>query len=147
MVDGTEIDVALASPVTLRSGHSTGRLSTHHDHSTGCGLLIRNLTDQLLNFPVGPWLVGDVIDPETGAIVGGCSDPIPMIRAGFSVPPGGTTRYAMQVCTESFEPDLGYAIPPGEWGIQTTLNRLAPGDHLGTGDPLRTPILPLTVIP
>jgi hypothetical protein len=27
------------------------------------------------------------------------------------------------------------------------LNRLAPGDRIGTGDPLRTPILPLTVIP
>jgi hypothetical protein len=41
------------------------------------------------------------------------------------------------VGTDSLRPDLGYAIPPGQWGAQTTLGL--------AGRPVRTPILPITI--
>lgn len=67
-----------------------------------------------------------------------------LIRGGFSVPPGGTTPVPLLVGTDSFDPDLGYAVPPGEWGIQVTLRRITERDPV-LGRPIRTPILPLTV--
>jgi hypothetical protein len=51
-------------------------------------------------------------------------------------------RIPLLVGTASSRPELGYAVPPGEWGIQVTLK-------LGQDprSPLlrRTPILPLTI--
>jgi hypothetical protein len=44
----------------------------------------------------------------------------------------------MLVATASRVPDLGYAIPPGQWGIRVTLDPAA-------GRAVRTPPLPVTV--
>jgi hypothetical protein len=59
----------------------------------------------------------------------------------FQVLPGTTQRIPLLIGTASSSPRLGYTIPPGNWGIQVTLE---------LGDPpnscyRRTPVLPLTV--
>ena len=53
------------------------------------------------------------------------------------ISPGATRQNPVLVGTDSLRPDLGYALPPGEWGAQTTL-RLA-------DSPVRTPVLPVTI--
>jgi hypothetical protein len=45
------------------------------------------------------------------------------------------------IATDSFDPDLGYAVPPGDRGIQVILDRITDYGH-AVG---RTPILPLTI--
>lgn len=45
---------------------------------------------------------------------------------------------APRVGTDSFESSLGYAVPPGAWGVQATLDP-------AISEPVRTPVLPITV--
>ncbi len=132
-IDETEISVALDGPVSVRSGYTTT-----------CRSLVGNLTADELTFVMGPLLVADVVDPGTGDIVGGYSGLMDLMRGGFAVPSGGTTPVPLLVATDSFDPDLGYAVPPGEWAIQVTLSRITERDPV-LGRPSRTPILPLTV--
>jgi hypothetical protein len=54
------------------------------------------------------------------------------------VAPGATERIPLLVGTASFVPDLGYAVPPGEWGVQANLAPAA-------GTAVRAPALPLTI--
>jgi hypothetical protein len=85
-----------------------------------------------------------VVDPQTGVTVGGFSGLQTLNLKFFPMSPGASTRMPLLIGTASSLPQLGYAIPPGEWGIQATLalGGLYPGES-----PLRrTPILPLTVI-
>jgi hypothetical protein len=130
-LDEAEVTVALDGPLSIRSGRATTR-----------ELLVGNRTAARLEFVMGPVLVADVVDPRTGEIVGGHSGLMDAVRGGFSVAPGGTTRVPLLVATDSFEPSLGYAVPPGEWGIQVTLT----AEHEpGSVSLSRTPVLPLTV--
>jgi hypothetical protein len=57
----------------------------------------------------------------------------------FRVTPGGTTSIPLLIGTASSRPQLGYAVPPGEWGIQVTLTL---GPHPRDSPRRRTPILP-----
>jgi hypothetical protein len=58
------------------------------------------------------------------------------------VVPGATERIPLLIGTASVVPDLGYAVPPGMWGIQVPLDLLWDGH---TQEPRRTPVLPLTI--
>jgi hypothetical protein len=82
-------------------------------------LTVHNLSDSELEIATNGAVTATVVASRTGERIGGFS---------------GT-----QVGTASSKPELGYAVPPGEWGIQATL-------ELGE-DRRRTPILPLTIIP
>src|SRR5262245_49054626 len=82
----------------------------------------------LWGVPAGPLLVADIVDPGTGDIVGCHPEGMDLVRRGFVVPPGGTTPVSLLVATDSFDPVIGYAVPPGEWGIQVTLNRITEHD-------------------
>lgn len=85
-----------------------------------------------------------VVDPQTGETVGGFSGLQTLSLKFFRVSPGGSTRIPLLIGTASSRPQLGYAIPPGNGGIQATLalGGLRPGESPRR----RTPILPLTVI-
>jgi hypothetical protein len=124
---GSEVVVCLDGPLTVRSGHTA-------DH----GLLVRNKDSRELLIRTGFKLIADVVDPGTGAVVGGYSGPLFGTVNILRVAPGKTLRIPPRVWTDSFRPDLGYAIPPGDWGVQATLDPAA-------GQPGRTPILPLAV--
>jgi len=60
----------------------------------------------------------------------------------FRVAPGQTERVPLLIGTASCTPRLGYAIPPGDWGVQATLTL---GSPLRDSPRRRTPVLPLTI--
>lgn len=126
-IDAPEVPVALDGPLSVRSGHAATS-----------DLLVGNRTSGELAFATGPCLLADVVDPTTGDIVGGQTGIVDAVRREFVVPAGGTTRVPLLVATDSFDADLGYAVPPGDWGIQVTLGRVDGPSH-------RTRVLPLTV--
>ena len=70
-----------------------------------------------------------------GVPISGAGSSILAVRKVFVVPPGETASVPLLVGTDSFRPELGYAVPPGEWGLRATLS-----PELG-----RTPVLPLTI--
>ena len=62
----------------------------------------------------------------------------------FGVPPGQTTRIPLHIGTAGLTQDIGYAVPPGTWGLQATLD-LGPTPVQSASR--RTPVLPFTVAP
>ena len=60
----------------------------------------------------------------------------------FKVAPAQTGRIPLLIGTASCAPRLGYAIPPGDWGIYATLTL---GSPLRDSPRRRTPVLPLTI--
>ena len=87
-------------------------------------------------------MVAVVVDPQTGETVGGFSGLQTLNLKMFRVAPGGSTRISLLIGTASSRPQLGYTIPPGEWGIQATLKLVSHPESPRR----RTPIQPLTVI-
>lgn len=131
LLDPDEVTVTLDERAVVGSGH------TLHHHLT-----VRNLTGDELQLATNGGVTAVVVDPQTGEIVGGFSGaqiaPLRIIR----VPQGGSTRVPLLIGTASSSPQLGYAVPPGEWGIRVTLKL---GPHPRDSPRRRTPILPLTV--
>jgi hypothetical protein len=123
----SDVVVALDGPLSVRTGHTA-----HH------GLLVSNKTSRELQVNTGRDLIAEVVDPDTGAVVGGYSGAVFAMLQVFSADPGATVRIPLLVGTDSFVADLGYAIPPGRWGVQATL---APA----VGRPGRIPVLPFTI--
>jgi hypothetical protein len=126
--------VELDGPAVVRSGHTLQH-----------GLLLRNLSSGEINLATNGQVTADVVDPETEEVVGGFTGAQLLRLVVFRVAPGETERIPLLIGTESFVPDLGYTVPAGLWGIQTTL-RFAPRpmDSQDSVD-WRTPVLPLTI--
>jgi hypothetical protein len=82
-------------------------------------------------------LVADLIDPVTGQIVGGYVGPTTLELIIRAVAPGVTTDVPVLVGTTSIRPELGYAVPPGEWAATVTLGLAE--------QTVSTPPLPITV--
>ena len=132
LLDPRETDVQLDGPTTVRSGQTL-----HH------GLLVGNLTDRELTIATNGRVTAAVVDPQTGLVVGGFAGAQTLVRIDFHVVPKATERIPLLIGTASVVPDLGYAVPPGTWGIQVPLNVQRDGH---TGQARRTPVLPLTII-
>jgi hypothetical protein len=128
LLDPDEVTVTLDEIALVSSGH------TLHHHLT-----VHNLTGSELLLTNGQGTV--VVDPQTGETVGGFSGAQTLSLKFFRVSPGGSTRIPLLIGTASSRPQLGYAIPPGEWGIQATLTLSSHSSESRR----RTPILPLTV--
>jgi hypothetical protein len=126
-LEESEVQVALDGALSVQSGH----LVRHR-------LLVSNHASRELQVRTSGELIADVVDPGTGAIVGGYSGFVFAMLQIFDVDPGSTVPIPLLVATDSFVPDLGYAVPPGAWGIQITLDSAA-------GRPSRSPVLPLTI--
>lgn len=131
-LDPAEISVQLDAPALVASGDTLRH-----------GLLITNHTDIELAIATNGSITASVIDPETGAIVGGFAgfQNLPLIA--FRVAPGETTRIPLLIGTASFSAELGYTIPPGTWSIQATLTLGAVPREPALRK--RIPPLPLTV--
>jgi hypothetical protein len=131
LLDPHEIAAELASPAVVSSGHTLR-------HS----LLLRNLTARDLQIATNGQVTAVVVDPHTGEVVGGFAgfQNLPLII--FRVTPGQTGQVPLLIGTASRTPRLGYAIPPGDWGIQATLTL---GPHPRDSPRRRTPVLPLTI--
>jgi len=126
-LDPEQLKVALDGPLAIPSGQMA-----HH------GLLVHNLGRRDVLIGTTGELIADVVDPATGDVVGGYSGGVRMMLQTFTVGPAKQERIPMLVGTASLVPDLGYAIPPGQWGVRVTLGPAA-------GHPVRTPSLPITV--
>lgn len=131
LLDPHEIAAELADPAVVRSGHTLQ-----------AGLLLHNLTGRELQIATNGQVTAAVVDPPTGEVVGGYAgfQHLPLII--FRVAPAQTERIPLLIGTASATPRLGYAIPPGDWGIQATLTL---GPHPRDSPRRRTPILPLTI--
>jgi hypothetical protein len=128
-LDPAQLRAALDGPLSVPSGHRVRH-----------GLLVTNMTSRPAQIDTSGALIADVVDPRTGAVIGGYSGPVFMMLQAFHVAAGQTTRVPLLVATDSFLPDLGYAVPAGNWGVQAILDP-------ALGQARRTPILPITVQP
>jgi hypothetical protein len=128
-LDPAQLRVALDGPLSVRSGHWVRH-----------GLLVTNMTSRAAGIDTSGDLIADVVNPGTGAVIGGHSGPVRMILHSFTAAAGQTALVPLLVATDSFLPDLGYAIPAGDWGVQAILDP-------ALGQAGRTPILPITVRP
>jgi hypothetical protein len=131
LLDPQEAEVRLDGPAIVRSGQTLRH-----------GLLVRNLTGRVLPIATNGNLTAVVLDPQTGQVVGGFAGVQTMPLIMFPVAPGSTQRIPLLIGTASFRPDLGYALPPGSWGMQVWLD-LEWDPH--TRERRRTPVLPLTI--
>jgi hypothetical protein len=131
LLDPHEIAAELAGPAVVSSGHTLQH-----------GLLLRNLTGHELQIATNGGVTAVVVDPRTGEVVGGFAGPQHRPLIIFRVAPGQTGRVPLLIGTASCTPRLGYAIPPGDWGIQVTLTL---GSPLRDPPRRRTPVLPLTI--
>jgi hypothetical protein len=124
----------LDGPAVVRSGDTLQH-----------GLLLHNLSSDEIHLATNGQLTADVVNPETEQVVGGFAGAQLLRGVMFYITPGETERIPLLVGTESFLPDLGYTVPAGQWGLQTTL-RFA-SDPTGSQDSVdwRTPVLPLTI--
>src|ERR1700761_9525063 len=109
-LDPGEVHVQLDGPAVVSSGH------TLHHH-----LLVHNVAADDLQIATNRGVTGVVVDPRTGETVGGFSGAQITPLKIFRTAPGETLRIPLLVGTASVQPRLGYAVPPGEWGIQVTL--------------------------
>lgn len=131
LLDPDEVTVTLSEPAVLSSGH------TLHHHLT-----VHNLTGGELQLATNGGVTAVVVDPQTRETAGGFSGVQTVPLKIYRVAPGGSTSIPLLTGTASSRPELGYAVPPGEWGIQVTLTL---GPHPIHSPRRRTPILPLTV--
>jgi hypothetical protein len=131
-----EADVELDGPAVVRSGHTLRH-----------GLLVRNRSGAELAIATNGQVTAVIVDPGSGEVVGGFSGAQHLPLITFRVPPAGMERIPLLIGTASFTPRLGYAVPPGSWGLQATLDLVPAGSGPESADRLRrrTPVLPLTI--
>jgi hypothetical protein len=114
-----------APPVRVRSGHEASP-----------DIVITNTGAETIN--ASGKLIAAVVDPLTGEVVGGYTGAVTLELRITMVPPGASATVPVLLGTDSLRPELGYAVPPGEWASQVAVGV--------AGRPGRTPPLPLTVI-
>ncbi len=131
LLDPDEVTAELDGPAVVSSGHSLRH-----------GLLLGNHTGRELQIATNGQVTAVVVDPHSGETVGGFAGAQALPLIVFRIQPGQTERVPLLIGTASSTIRLGYAIPPGEWGIQATLTL---GPHPRDSPGRRTPVLPLTV--
>jgi hypothetical protein len=127
-VDPAILEVAPADPLVVASGHDL----------TAALTLTCTTTEPVVVEHSGA-LAGVVVDPETGAVVGGYSGArrLPLVRTTAS--PGAPAEVRLHVGTASCRGALGYAVPSGDWAVVARLGLAGSGTW-------RTPELPLHVV-
>jgi hypothetical protein len=130
-LDPDQVRAELDGPATVACGHTT-----HH-----C-LVLTNLTTKNLTVLTNGQVTAVIVDLDAGTPIGGFAGAqrMPLIR--FSAGPRESVRIPVVIGTASFTPELGYVVPPGQWGLRVKLHL-----HIGDGESTRrtTETLPLTV--
>ena len=101
--------VALATPVRVQSGHSVKTVVLVTSRAPAGGELRTN-----------GHLSAVVVDSNervVGAYVG--AQHVPLVR--FGLPPSVRVEVPLLIGTASLAPELGYAVPPGEWRLWVEL--------------------------
>jgi hypothetical protein len=140
-MDPTEMSVEIDAPIVVASGHTMrGALRVYNRSAHDIAVLTNGQ------------VTAQVVDPGTGSVVGCFAGAQTAPLVVFPVPPGCTVVVPVLVGTASALPDLGYAIPRGEWAIRAVLE-LQEGGRAGLQRPtdqvgrrrVRTALLPITV--
>jgi len=131
-----EAEAELDGPAVVRSGHTLNH-----------GLLVRDRSGAGLAIATNGRVTAVVVDPATGEVVGGFAGFQTLPGVVFQVPPGGTERIPLLVGTASASERLGYAVPPGDWGVQVTLRLIPAGEPQYSRERTGrlTPVLPLQI--
>jgi len=128
LLEPDEVEVSLTEPVEVRSGYEADTK-----------LELRNRRSAEVAIRTNGRVTARVVDPATGVTVGGFAGfqtaPLVVFRAA----PGQSIVLPLLIGTASYDPALGYAIPPGHWAIEAVL------DLEGDG-PRRTPVFPITIL-
>ena len=140
-MDQMEMTVELEAPIAVATGRTArGALRVHN---TGTEPIVIATNGQV---------TAQVVDPMTRAVVGRFAGAQILPGIYFRAAPGDSVVVPVLVGTASISPDLGYAVPAGEWAIQMVLeleDENAAGWRRGTDRPgrrrFRTPPLPITV--
>ncbi|WP_350277076.1 hypothetical protein [Kribbella sp. HUAS MG21] len=103
------LHVAAAGPLSVRSGRSS-----HSD------VLVTNRTahQQVL---VSSRRLSSAVTDASGKVVGLYVGPINAVRVEFPIEPHATRSVPVLIGTASVVPSLGYAVPPGTWGLAIEL--------------------------
>jgi hypothetical protein len=126
-LDTAAYHVELDGPLAIVSGHTARH-----------GLLLTNLTEQPAVVPTNGQLTAQIVDPANGTVVGGYVGGQRLPGIAFTARAGGTVRIPLLVGTASFDPDLGFALPPGLWELYVPFGIIG---HQA----MRTPRLPFTI--
>jgi len=115
-----------------------GKAEVRSGHSITIGLRVHNLTAADVTVRTNGCLTASIVDPATGDQVGEYVgwQTAPLVR--FTVPAGGSDSIRLLIGTTSLRPELGYAVPPGEWAVSADL-------ALEDGRVLRAPPMAITV--
>jgi hypothetical protein len=105
-------------------------------------LLVRNPASQVLSLATNGQVTAVVVDLETEHVVGGFAGAQTQPLVTFRIAPGASEQIPLLIGTASFAPVLGYAVPPGSWGIQVPL---VLHGGMRAGEQRRTAVSPLTV--
>lgn len=114
------LEVEALSPLSVRTGRFT-----HED------VLVTNRTAHEQVLLTNGALTCAVID-SSGGIVGLYVGPRNASRVGFAIEPHQSRPVRVLIGTASMVPDLGYAVPPGQWRLVIAL-------HTNSGNMLSTP--------
>lgn len=137
VAESSDVRIELDGPLVVRSG-----VDASHT------LLVTNLTDVPIEIigSVRP----EVVDPVTGVVVGGSTRPIVASLRHVTVAAHQTVPVEVVVGTESFDPALGYAVPPGQWAIRAILHVKDVARDASTpvnNRSISSPMLPITITP
>ncbi len=121
------LEVEALSSLSVRTGRSA-----HED------VLVTNRTAQEQVLLTNGALTSAVTD-RSGGIVGLYVGPRNASRVGFAIGPHQSRPVPVLIGTASMVPDLGYAVPPGQWRLVIAL-------HTDSGNMLSTP-LDITITP
>ncbi|TCC65471.1 hypothetical protein E0H73_00545 [Kribbella pittospori] len=119
--------VESSSPLSVR----TGRFA-HND------VLVTNRAEHEQVLFSNRSLTSAVTD-NSGTVVGLYVGPSNAVRVGFAIEPHQSRPVPVLIGTASVVPDLGYAVPPGQWQLVIAL-------HTENSNMLSSP-LPLTITP
>lgn len=103
------LDVEPISPLSVRTGRSARR-----------DVLVTNRATHKQVLSTDGDLRSAVTD-TSGNIVGLDVGPSPLPLVGFSIEPHQSRPVPVWIGTASLVPDLGYAVPPGQWGLVIAL--------------------------
>jgi hypothetical protein len=123
-----EVTVSSTELLTVKSGH--------HGNTV---LRVHNRSPEDLEICAGGAFVPRIIDHSTHEVVGGYEGGLTFLPIRLQVPGAGKADMPILVATASLVPELGYAIPPGQWAIDLDVEVTGQGRF-------RIPPLPLTVM-
>jgi hypothetical protein len=119
----------LASPIIVTSGSTV-------EHA----VIIANDGLSDLTLHSGKQIRTRVVSLADGTHVGGLTGAYHLVGATFRIGSGHSLHVPMLVGTASYRSDLGYNLPPGQWGVTADLRF---GD--GRSPSVLMPVLPITV--